>query len=182
MYGILGEHRSDAETVKVLVRRLARNQDLSIKIKGYEGCGELRKKGARQLQAFAALGCSKFIVCHDADGPDPARSRSAVEREITGPAGVTPFCIVIPVHEIEAWILADIQAVTRVFTGWRPEPIANPEGIAKPKEHLERLSAEGLSRPRYAHATHNPRVAAYLDVDLVLSVCPSFVPLAAFVR
>ena len=37
MYGILGEDKSDAETIKVLVRRLADDQGLTVRTKGYGG-------------------------------------------------------------------------------------------------------------------------------------------------
>ena len=54
MYGMIGEDESDIDTLKVIVRRLAANDRLPIKAKGYSGCAEMRRKGARQLQAFRA--------------------------------------------------------------------------------------------------------------------------------
>jgi hypothetical protein len=183
VYAVLGEAPSDAETVKVLIRRLAGNDRLTVKTKGYQGCGELKRKGAKQIALFAKLNCFKFVVCYDADGPDPTERRAEIEDRVTRPSGLpaSGCCIVIPVQELEAWILADISAVTKVFTGWHPEPIKNPEGIASPKERLERLSRAGGSRPRYSHAVHNPAVAAHLDLQRVRKSCPSFLPLVQFV-
>lgn len=183
MYAVLGEHRSDAETLKVLIRKIARKPHLNVKIKGYEGGGELKRKGAKQITLFAQLyGCSRFVVCHDADGPNPTKKRQEIEELVTGPSGQqASCCIVIPVQELEAWVLADIGAVTHIFTGWKPKPIKNPEAIASPKEYLEKLSSDGASRPRYSHAVHNPRVAAHLDIQRLRRNCPSFMPLVDFV-
>ena len=182
MYGIIGEDASDVNVLKVLVRRLRQDAGVPIKVKGYAGCGEMLRKGVAQLCAFADLGCTRFIICHDADGPDPAERFHRVNQELVRPAGIAGrCCVVIPVQELEAWILADIQAVTNVFASWHPESVANPESIQSPKEHLERLSRALNLRPRYSHATHNERVAKYLDLAMVKRKCPSFRPLQEFV-
>lgn len=46
MYGVLGEDKSDVATLKVLIRRLANDEKVSIK--GYDGCGEMLRKGGKQ--------------------------------------------------------------------------------------------------------------------------------------
>jgi hypothetical protein len=182
LYGVIGEHRSDVETLTILIRRIAGNSSIRVKRVGYNGCAELRRKGARQLENLARLGCTRFVVCHDADGPDAKPRRDDVERLITKPAGVQDCCIVIPVQEIEAWLLADLPAAKNIFTGWVPPTIANPESIASPKEYLTHLSKAGLTKPRYHHATHNVQLAEYISIDRVQGACPSFRTLFAFVR
>lgn len=102
MYGVLGEDPSDTATLKVLIRRLAGSEAIPVKTKGYSGCGEMLRKGARQLRLFADLACRRFVVCHDADGPEPAGKYSEVYRRIVQPSGVGPWCVVIPVQELEA--------------------------------------------------------------------------------
>ena len=181
MYGILGEDRSDAETLTTLVRRLKSDDSLPVKRKGYEGGALLLRKGANQLRAFADLGCSRYVVCHDSDGPDPTARRQQVLDQVVKPSGVGPCCIVIPVQELEAWILADIAAVTAIMSSWHPTEIGSPEHITSPKEHLERLSRDARKKPRYSHATHNEQVAKYLNLDRVAAKCPSFRPLRDFV-
>ena len=105
-----------------------------------------------------------------------------MERIIT-PSGITHhYCIIVPVQEIEAWILADIEAVTRVFPSWLPAAFAgNPELIDDPKEHLERLSKATNKKPIYHHSTHNRVVAEHLNLNKVRQRCPSFQPLVDFV-
>jgi len=182
VYGILGEHDSDVATLKVLVRRLAHNESLRIKGIGCGGGGEMLRKGAQHLRVLQDWKCMRFIVCHDADGPYPNPKRELVTREVVKPSGIDQACcVVIPVQELEAWILADIECATKIFTSWKPSPIQNPERIARPKEHLERLSRDSKQRPRYSHATHNERMAKYLDLEKVRQKCPAFEVLVAFV-
>jgi hypothetical protein len=134
------------------------------------------------LRLLANLGCTRFIVCHDADGPDPIPYENRVKKEIVQPAGLEDdSCVVIPVQELEAWILADIEAASSIFKSWHPKPIANPENQASPKEHLVRLSREGKGKPRYDPSTHNEQVAKYLNLKTVETKCPSFRRLVAFV-
>jgi len=186
VYGIPGEDKSDVTTLKILIHRLADDNSIAIKTKGYAGSGEMLKKGGEQLKLFVRLGCHRLIICYDADNEEPkSRYQEVVKRIIkkSGLMGKTEIiCIVIPVQEIEAWILADIEAVTHIFKNWHPKPIANPESIESPKEYLEKLSRDANNRPRYNHATHNEKVAQYLDLDKVLQKCPSFNPLVELVE
>jgi len=182
VYAILGEDRSDANTLRVLVRKLANNDSLKVTPKGFRGGSEMLRKGAMELRRLRRRGCTRFIICHDADGPDPGPKRELVRNQVVEPSGVAgQCCIVIPVQELEAWILANIECATKVFPSWVPKPIDNPEGIPKPKEHLEGLSKGSKGRPRYSHATHNEQMAKYLDLDVVKRKCPSFRGLAEFV-
>jgi hypothetical protein len=168
VYGILGEDDSDVQTLKVLVKRLARNESLRVKTKGYGGCGEMLRKGARQLQLFKSLSVKRFVVCYDADGPDPEPKRQLVLEKIVKPSGLnTGWCVVVPVQELEAWILADIECAVNVFPSWEPSPIGNPEKITEPKEFVEKLSRDSKKRPRYSHAIHNEKMALYLDLRKV---------------
>jgi hypothetical protein len=182
MYGILGEHESDVATLKVLVRRLVGNDSLRIRGKGYGGSGKMLQEGARQLRAFRNLGCSRFLVCLDADGPDPVPVRNNASARIVRPSGISDgCCIVVPVQELEAWILADIECAAQIFPSWKPAAIPNPEHVVNPKEHLEKLSRDSNQRPRYSHAVHNEKMARHLDLRKVSQKCPAFRELEKFV-
>jgi len=181
VYGIIGEDRSDVATLKVLVKRLAGNPRLTVKTKGYGGSGEMLCKGARQLALFKSQKLDRFIVCHDADGPDPEPKRQLVMQRIVRPSGLKKgCCVVVPVQELEAWILADIECVANVISSWRPQAVDNPEGIPSPKEYVEKLSHDSKRRPRYIHAVHNEKMALHLDLDKVAAKCPAFQELVSF--
>lgn len=185
MYGVLGEDKSDVSTLKVLIRRLAGNESLTIHGKGFDGCAQLMRKGAVHLSMFARkpINCQKFVVCYDADGQDPTARRNEVVSKVFAASGIdAKCCAVIPVQELEAWILADLSAVSKVIKSWAPtENFPNPEMQASPKELLERLSRDSRRIPRYSHAVHNEKVARFLDLKRLEDRCPSFRPLKEFV-
>ena len=183
MYGILGEDKSDYETLKILVQRLVNKEKVRFQGKGYTGSGELLKKGGKDLKLLFDSGCTQFIIAHDADQKDSKEVEQELRNEIIKPSGVkAPICLVVPVQEIEAWLLADVEAVTNIFKGWKPKPESNPESQSCPKEYLEKLSRDASLKPRYRHATHNPQLAKHIDLEKVSKCCPSFRPLEAFVK
>ena len=184
MYGVIGEDPSDVETLRVLIRRLANNEKLPVLTKGYSGCGEMLRKGASQLKLFSDKGVARFVVCYDADRSDPKARECEARRKIWDRAVADGIhgkcCIVVPVQELEAWILADLSSVSRVITSWAPKDVTSPELINDPKEHLEHLSKQH-QKPKYIHAVHNQRIACHLDLKKVAEKCSSFVPLMKFV-
>lgn len=188
MYGILAEDRSDVEVLQSLVQRIATaagdKKALSFKTKGYSGCAEMIRKGARDIRLFAGMSVNRVIVCYDSDRCAPGERVKEVEEEVLQKAGVkVESCIVVPVQEIEAWILADMDAVKHVLTAWKsvPKSHTNPESLNDPKEHLERLSKRH-GKPLYVHAIHNSKVAKHLNLDLLRQRCPSFKSLYDFVH
>lgn len=188
MYAVLAEGHSDALMLRTIIERLGvsfADSKPRVKEKGYNGCGELMKHGARDLKALSKLGYTRFVVCFDADQGCPERKRSEVLQRIFRPASIPhPVCALVPVQEIEAWILADLDSLGRLFPTWRgrPAPIASPENVRNPKEHLKRLTQDAGGRPKYDHANHNQHIAHHLDLNQVQLKCPSFSPLVDLVR
>ena len=52
MYGVIGEDKSDVETLKELMFRIAGDRSLKIKGRGYNSCGEMLRKGPTQLKIW----------------------------------------------------------------------------------------------------------------------------------
>ncbi len=182
MYGVIGEDDSDVAVLCVLIRRLLNNSSLPIRKKGYDGCGEMLRKAARQLRDFAEAGCRRFIISYDVDRSTPDERREAVRTKIIIPSGLDlPYLALTPQEEIEAFVLADLQAVTRIIPSWQPDSIPNPEAIPSPKEYLTKLSRDSRRKPRYDYVSDNPRVAVHLNLDLVRAKCRQFRPLVTFV-
>lgn len=91
--------------------------------------------------------------------------------------------VVIPVEELEAWLLSDeraIQAALRLHI--RPKPIHRPEGVSSPKEYLagivRQCSKQRLTQ--YVNTVHNKMIAEALT-PAKLSKCPSFGAYADFI-
>lgn len=182
MFGILGEDNSDVATLRTIVRRIV-GTNVPVKVKAYDGCAGLLKKGSRDIKSFWGLGARRFVVCHDADKSDAATIKGLVFQWVVAPTGLDDeCCIVVPVQEIEAWILADLDAVRQVVTGFRPSKhFASPEHIPDPKEHLEGLTRDERGICRYEHTRHNEKAANYLDLATVRNKCPSYRPFEKFV-
>ena len=188
MYGIIAEDNSDIECLKILIKRLAKNDSLKIKHKGYKGCANMLRDGWKELKSYNELGyITHFIICYDKDDSKGRARYEEVINKIIKPAGIkkdkNKICILIPTEEIEAWILADLKAVSNVIPLWQPKQVfSNPEGISNPKEELKKLSREGKLKPLYRHEIHNEQVMKHLDLEVVKKKCPSFVELAQFVE
>lgn len=184
MYAILGEDKSDVEMLNTLVRRIAKTSNLTIRTKGYTGCSELLCKGAKQIKAYYALGISKFIICYDSDRSPAKEHYDAIIEKIIKKSGISgAFCALVPIQEIESWILADLQAVAKIIPSWKPpKEFSNPEMQNDPKEYLEKLSRAANNKPLYVHAIHNPKVADHLNLEAIVNKCPSSLPLFEMVQ
>lgn len=184
MYGILGEDRSDVEVIDRLIRRISKNERMRIKEKAYDGCGDLLCKGARAIQTLYEVGVSKFVICYDSDDGDPNEKYNEVVRRIIQPSNVdSTFCALIPVREIESWLLADLDAVKKVFTSFRVDrEIRNPEKDGNPKRTLEKLLRREDNKPCYSGSVFNSKIAAYTDLKLLAERCPSSVPLFELIK
>ncbi|MCM2493075.1 DUF4276 family protein [Burkholderia glumae] len=184
MYAVVGEHQSDVDTISQIIKKILGDASVTVKGKGFGGCGELLKRGASQLQLYQDLRFSRFIACYDADGQDPDDKKRELIERVFVPSGLDGGgCVaLIPVHMIESWILADVKAVANVIKNWKyTKDIGNPESFRFPKKHLEDLS-EIHHKPRYNHVTMNPAIAKHLSIDEILKKCPSFRPLHDFVK
>src|SRR5262245_36577619 len=107
MFAILAEDDSDADALTHIVRRHYNNDSLPVKKKGYDGCGGLCSKGARDIRAWRVQGIKRFVVCHDADSNPPSDIREKVLKAVVRPSGAEQeSCITVPVQEIEAWLIA----------------------------------------------------------------------------
>jgi len=184
VYAIIGEDNSDVETLKVLVKRIAKTPNLSVRTKGYTGGPQLLERGAAQLNAYRELGCNRFIICYDCDNELPAeRYKKIIDRiinksDLRNSNSSESICALVPVQEIESWILADLSAVSKIISSWKPTAcFSNPEVQESPKEELAKLSRNMQRKPLYNHVVHNPRVAEHLKLDVLATKCPSSLPL-----
>ena len=91
--------------------------------------------------------------------------------------------IAVPVQELEAWIIADETAITKTIPSLAIKPVAWPETIPSPKEHLVRESTK-RPLPTFVHvpSIFNPKVAKNITPEIVERKCPSFKELVDFIK
>ena len=183
MFAVLAGDRTDAEALVELIKKISGQPNATVLRKGFKGCGNLNGKAWSQIISFAKRGATWFIICHDSDGKPPGKVR---ENFYPGIGGKKKFKhvhrIVVPVQELEAWIIADEVAINAAIPWLEIEPVNQPEQLENPKEWLVRKSRVISSRRRYIPAFHNAQVAKHLDIDKVMKKCNSFRELVDFVR
>lgn len=178
--GVIAEDDSDIDVVRAILEKYApRNQFCLRRFVG-NGCGKLRNKCTAWANTLFAAGCQHVLVFHDLDGSNEEELRNLLEHKLPRsryPASV----IVIPIEEMEAWLLSDEFAIQSVFSlKAAPKQIRNCEQVNSPKEHLGELVWR-LARKRYLNTVHNKRIAERATLDR-LRRCKSFLPLDAYVQ
>jgi len=107
-----------------------------------------------QVSAVMRLGAeiNLLFVHRDSDGRDPRIVRRQITEEVSSLVGCPVHVCVVPVQEIEAWLLTDEDAIRQVSgkPGGR-EPLRVPprrqiEGTASPKEILKEAIAQASGR------------------------------------
>ena len=183
MFAVLAEDPSDADALVALVKSITGRTNLKVHKKGFGGCGQLCRKAPSYIKLFADQGATRFVICHDSDGLDPRDIRAKVEAVIkTKGCSSYKHAVVVPVEEIEAWMIADEDAITAVIPSLKIKAVKKPESIQSPKEWLVRESNKGRSTPLYVPAIHNAQVAAHINLAKLEKKCPSFVLLKHFVN
>lgn len=188
MFAVLAEGDSDFETLAVIIKRIYAQLNpeaprFRVGGKGFGGGAKLLKNGGGLLKSMHETGnWSRYVICHDADDQEPEERKAQVIEKIIRPARLDcNACALVPVRELESWILADINCLSKVFGKWRNvKDIQSPESIESPKEYLEHLCQNNGS-PKYSEA-FNYRIAEFLDFDKVLKKCPSFSPLVDIIK
>lgn len=188
--GILTEDRTDAETVDVLIRRIAAEKGarpvaLGTKFRTGGGCAQLRNKARAWMEHLVEIDeCNALVLVHDLDR-DPRngqlRDESQLRQTLTkiaAPAGLVPH-ICIPVEELEAWFFASERVLHEICRAPRSAH-PSPHTIVRPKEELMKLSLGANRKPR--HSTNdNRRYAELLELDACERRCPAFRALTGFV-
>lgn len=178
--GVLAEDASDVSVISEILEKYLTKSSFAVRKFVGNGCGKLRNKCGVWARQLTAAGCDHIIVVHDLDRNNEAELRAAIEVNVC--KVVYPnSTIVIPIEELEAWLLADVDAIKEVFSLTKPlKPISNCEAISSPKEHLRDLVWR-QGRKRYLNTTHNQKIAKKTTVAS-LQRCPSYLPLDAYIR
>jgi hypothetical protein len=180
--GVIAEDDSDVDSIRVLLHRLAQNEDIGIKRFVGNGCGRIKRKCHAWSEDLKRRGCSLLILVHDLDNRQLNDLMQQIRRALD-PCPIGRHLICIPVQELEAWLLSDPDAIKSSMNLNRtPNVGAPPETIDHPKEYLGELILRASDGEKiYINTRHNPRIAAALSITRALASCPSFVPFRNFV-
>lgn len=178
--GVIAEGSNDIDVLyEFTCKLMAENSFCFRKFVGH-GCGKLRGKCGAWARNLIRRGCTHLVVMHDLDGGDEHKLRQDLDKAIES----LPFAgslVLLPVHEVEAWLLCDALALKRVFNMKKePKVPTEPEGIREPKEYLRALIRKACGK-YYVNTIHNAKIAAEMRITS-LEACGSFTPYPRFLK
>ncbi len=178
--GIIAEDDSDVDVVDQLIPKVVPGKEYSIRKFVGHGCGRIQGKCAQWAIVLKARGCTMLIVLHDLDTRVLSKLESEL-RQILGHCPIQKNVIVIPIREIEAWLLSDNVAIQKAMNLGSVVPrVPNPQNITDPKKKLgEIIYLRSGKRKRYLNSVDNRKIAAEIDLNN-LRRCSSFVPMEEF--
>ena len=179
--GVIAEDQSDVDVLRALIRKTAL-KDFQVRQFLGKGHGKLISKCRPWAQVLKEKGCTLLLLVHDLDEKDIAVLRKSLQDALT-PSPISKFVIVIPVKELESWLLADHQAIKVALNLKRHLPsVANPEGVMRPKERLRDLIYQYSDKKiEYVNTVHNLRIATSISIETLRERCESFAGLFDFV-
>jgi len=170
---LIAEDQSDVDVITVLAKKISTKEFVIRKRLGF-GCGRIHAKANAWSRELSKDGCTLLMVVCDADDNDAGVLHARLSASLM-PCPINPSVVVIPVREIEAWLIADNAAVTkalRLQKALKHQP--SPESLINPKERLRDLVHErSQGRTRYLNTIHNVKIAKYATISR-LRRCKSF--------
>jgi hypothetical protein len=179
LIGVIAEDVSDVEVISLLLEKYTPKNRFAIRRFVGNGCGKLRNKCKTWTETLLKAGCEHVFVFHDLDRNDETELRSALQKKLPQHKFPTAL-IVIPIEELEAWLLSDEEALRNVFSlKSTPKAYLNCELVRSPKEEIGRL-VWTAAKKRYLNTVHNQRIAEKMSLTK-LRRCTSFSPFDQYV-
>ena len=178
--GVIAEERNDIDVLYEFAAKIITEKEFSFSRFCAHGCGKLRRKCSSWARNLIDRGCSCLVIMHDRDQNDEQKIRNLLEKEIKD-VNITHKIILIPVEELEAWLLSDENALKEIFNMAKTPKIPHhPETVSNPKEFLASLVRKN-SRAQYINTVHNQKIARAIKIAK-LGCCPSFAAFPSFLR
>jgi hypothetical protein len=168
--GIIGEDDTDVECLKVLIKKIKPDK-FDSRGRGAGGGGNMfnERKMFQLSSSLSAGGCQYLIIVHDLDRDSTTNELNDLEKlrqRLKRAAQNSPIgnkCIVIPIEELEAWLLSS------------DDHIQNPQSFKRPKEYLKKMN-------RNYRTSDNAKIAEKIDISKIWEKCPSFRPFQDFIK
>jgi len=177
--GVIAEDKSDVDVLYELTCKITEEADFSFKMFVGHGCGKLRRKCTAWAENLVRRGCSHLVVLHDLDNNIESELRAYLSSRVSD-IGFDGYIILIPVREIESWLLTDALAIKSAFH-MRKQPVlpGEPEKIMHPKEKLRDI-VWNSTKKHYVNAIHNKKIASEIKI-VRANKCQSFKPYPIFI-
>ena len=178
--GVIAEELNDVEVLYEFTCKLVEENKFSFKKFVGHGCGKLRQKCKAWAEDLMRRGCSHLVVIHDLDNFDETKLRTQLSNSVNH-INFDKYVILIPIKEIESWLLTDATALKTVFNMSQLPTLPKwPEQLEDPKRSLFEIVHKTVKK-RYVNTIHNKNIAAETRISKVKN-CRSFKPYLAFLR
>lgn len=178
--GVIAEDASDVAVISEIFLKYMKDSEFSVKHFKGNGCGKLRSKCGSWAAMLSKSGCENILIFHDLDRNDEKVLRKDLLSKIDH-AHSEKSIIIVPVEELEAWLLSDEKAIKEVFRLTKaPKKINDCEAVKSPKEHLRKL-VWALGKKRYLNTRHNQKIASKAEKSNFLR-CKSYTALDTYIR
>lgn len=180
--GFIAEDISDIEVLKILTKKLT-SKPFAVSHFVGKGCGPLAKKSPGWCRVLLIKECHHVVLVHDLDRNNLVQLRQKLEGILLGAPQRTKS-VVIPIEELEAWLLSDEQAIAKALNLDKvPALVHHPEGIPSPKEYIgDMVRKISNKQKQYVNTVHNRLIAGSLDIAKLRKKCPSFKKFEEFVQ
>lgn len=174
MFGVIVEGKDDQEALPKIIRKCF-SEHIDVEVRKAGGGYNFMSKFRGFLEEFKHIKqgkpCDKALVIRDADNKDIKKLKDNMKERIKGRSYPFEVNFIIIVQELEAWFLADEQAISSVTNFTIPRISNQIEDIFDPKQELEKiLNNKGIY--------YTPKIAGEIAEQLNLSTtknrCPHF--------
>ncbi len=147
-YGLIVEGVYDKEILEEFILRCANNEtarsDMQIETRICGGGSKVLKQFPGFLKEFRFnyLEMRKAFVVRDSDGKNPDVLEKQFREKIAGWESPLTVEFSFIVHEVEAWLLFDEVALSRI-TGRKVHKIHSPQELKDPKTKLVQILSDG---------------------------------------
>jgi len=168
--GVIAEDTSDVDVLYELTCKVIDENAFSFKPFVGHGCSKLRRKCAAWAVNLLKSGYPYLVVIHDLDEYDEGELRQELTKSVAD-IPYNAYLILIPIREIEAWLLTDAKALQKVFKLTKaPKLPGQPESIIDPKAKLKEIVWKN-GKKRYVSTFHNKRIAAEMSIAKAKVYC-----------
>lgn len=112
--GIIAEDDSDVKVAEILLGKLRNRRTFQIKKFIGQGCGKIFSKCRRWADDLSRKGCTLLAIIHDLDQKNETDLRRALVQALE-PSPIANYAVIIPIRELEAWLLSDDAAINRAL-------------------------------------------------------------------
>lgn len=176
LYGFIGEDNSDVDAFEVILSKYIPKEKFRLKRFVGKGHGKISAKVKAWTEILLNEGCKAVFIVQDLDEYKFKDLKKSLEEKIKSLNTKNNILVIIPIKELEAWLLTDPKVLQDVFNFLSlPKLPSNPEQCKDPKKEIADIVRKYRQNHRiiYTNTSHNKEILEKLSL-ISLRKCSSF--------